>query len=308
MPARQAPLVRVKGVLTGAPDSGVSNFSFTHGTIDRSGLSNALAVTGTTGTSNIAFNHGEFAPTLGTEQNIVGTVTITDSVLNEGYYSGVDIYQYDGTISNANISHNTITSTTSQTTSKDTAIKLVGFGSASTVASITQATIDNNTISNFPSNAGILVLGGNSTSTSAPAGTYGQGFLASDFHHQQYHHGTGCDPWNRDAGHQHRHQRPGERQFLRQRQHHHDQAGPRVWPACSNLQLPRSSFRLPLSMLRGSAASASKDSVKVGAFVRAQGSVSADGKTLTASLVSVRSGGQPGTPASPFGGTSGAST
>jgi hypothetical protein len=58
----------------------------------------------------------------------------------------------------------------------------------------------------------------------------------------------------------------------------------------------------------GFGASASKDSVKVGAFVRAQGSVSADGKTLTASLVSVRSGGQPGTPASPFGGTSGAST
>jgi Domain of unknown function (DUF5666) len=58
----------------------------------------------------------------------------------------------------------------------------------------------------------------------------------------------------------------------------------------------------------GPGVTAGKDSVKVGGFVRAEGTLSAGGKTLTASLVSVRSGGQPGTPVSPFGGTSGAST
>jgi VCBS repeat-containing protein len=156
---------------------GVTNFSFTHGTIDKSGLSDALAITGTTGTSNISFNNGEFGTPLGTEKNISGTVTITDSVLNEAYYSGLDIYQFDGTISNANISNNSITSSTDITKSLSTGISIALFGSTTTVASLTQATIDQNTITNFPSNAGILVAGGNASGTgtpTGPAGVYGQ--------------------------------------------------------------------------------------------------------------------------------------
>jgi hypothetical protein len=58
----------------------------------------------------------------------------------------------------------------------------------------------------------------------------------------------------------------------------------------------------------GPGVAAGKDSIKVGGFVRAEGTVSSDGKTLTASRVSVMAAGQPGTHTSPFGDVSGAST
>jgi VCBS repeat-containing protein len=153
---------------------GVQNFSFTHGTISNSGLNGSgTAVTGATGVGNITFNTGEFGVPLGTEKNLTGTVTITNNVLTNAFYSGVDITQYNGTISNANISSNTFTSTTSQVTSKSSAIEFNSFGSATTVANVTKATIDSNTITNFPSAAGIIFNGGNANSSSAPAGTYG---------------------------------------------------------------------------------------------------------------------------------------
>jgi hypothetical protein len=145
----------------------VTDFSFTNGRIDSSGtLSGA-------GDSNIAFNNGEFSGNTGVNKNIAGTLTITGNTLNTAYYSGLDVYQFDGTISNANISNNSLTSSTSTATSKSTAILLQCLGSASTVSSITKGTINTNTIANFPSNAGIFVSGGNATSTGAPAGTYG---------------------------------------------------------------------------------------------------------------------------------------
>ncbi len=147
--------------------SNVQNFSFTHGTINNSGTASG------TGDSNIAFNTGAYAPTVGNEKNLTGTVTITNNTLTNAFYHGVDIFQFDGTISNANISNNTITSSTNIALSKGDGIRLVGFGSASTVASFSKATINQNTITNFPSDAGIFFAGGNATSTGAPAGTYG---------------------------------------------------------------------------------------------------------------------------------------
>src|SRR5207248_3084657 len=69
--------------------------------------------------------------------------------------------------------NNTITSSTSTATSKGDGIRMVGFGSASTVANFSKGTINANTITNFPSDAGMLIFGGNATSTGAPAGTYG---------------------------------------------------------------------------------------------------------------------------------------
>ena len=145
----------------------VNNFSFTNGKIDNSGT-----VSGS-GDSNIAFNNGEFSGNTGVNKNIFGTLTITGNTLNTAFYSGLDVYQFDGTISNANVSNNSLTSSTSTATSKSTAILLQCLGSASTVSSITKGTINTNTIANFPSNAGIFVSGGNATSAGAPAGTYG---------------------------------------------------------------------------------------------------------------------------------------
>jgi large repetitive protein len=153
---------------SGVKGSGnVQTFSFVNGTINNSGTASG------TGDSNIAFNAGAYSPTIGNEKNLSGTLTITGSTLTNAYYHGIDVFQFDGTITNVNISNNTLTSSTSTGSSKGSAIRLVGFGSASTVASFTKVTVNQNTITNFPSDAGILFLGGNSTSTGAPAGTYG---------------------------------------------------------------------------------------------------------------------------------------
>jgi hypothetical protein len=148
----------------------VVNFSFINGTIDDSKTS-ALDGTNTTDQSNIAFNNNQG----GTEKNITGTITITGSTLTNAYYHGIDIFNYDGTLSDVEISNNTITSgTTTGTggTSFGTGIRLTAFGSATTVASVTQATISNNVIQNFPGGDGILAQGGNSN-TAGPTGTFG---------------------------------------------------------------------------------------------------------------------------------------
>jgi hypothetical protein len=147
----------------------VQNFSFVNGTINNSGTGNNT----TFRYSNIAFNKGETAPTVGNEKNISGTLTVTGSTLTNSFFHGVVVFQFDGTLTDINISNNTFTSSTSQATSKGQGIKLVGFGSASTVAKFNKATINNNHINNFPSDAGILIQGGNATSAAAPAGVYG---------------------------------------------------------------------------------------------------------------------------------------
>jgi hypothetical protein len=84
----------------------------------------------------------------------------------------VDLFNYNGTLSNVNISSNTITSSTSGAASKGSGIRLIAFGSATTVANVTTATIASNIISNFPSAGGIIAQGGNANAA-GPAGTFG---------------------------------------------------------------------------------------------------------------------------------------
>ncbi|MCB9399654.1 MAG: tandem-95 repeat protein, partial [Acidobacteria bacterium] len=129
----------------------VYNFAFINGSIDNSGTDmNA-------NDSNIAFN----TTSLGTENNLRGTVTITGNTLSNAYYHGIDIFNFDGTLADVTISNNTITSTTSAATSKGSGIRLIAFGSATSVANITKATLDSNVIRNFPSGVGLQVQGGN---------------------------------------------------------------------------------------------------------------------------------------------------
>ncbi len=154
-------------VINHTADSGikgttVTNFSFTNGSIDDSGT--ALGAE----TANIAFN----TTAAGTENNLAGTVTITGNTLTNAYYHGIDIFDHSGTISDATISGNTITSSTSTATSKGTGIRLIAFGSAGGVANVTKATIANNIVSNFPSAAGIMAQGGNGNAA-GPAGVFG---------------------------------------------------------------------------------------------------------------------------------------
>ncbi len=140
----------------------VTNFTFTNGTIDNSGTDLAAE------RSNIAFND----TAAGTENNLSGTVTITGNTLTNAYYHGVDIFNFNGTIADATISSNTITSTSSTATSKGSGIRFVAFGSATTVANVTKATIANNVVSNFPSATGIQAQGGNGNAA-GPAGVFG---------------------------------------------------------------------------------------------------------------------------------------
>ena len=147
---------------SGVKGTQVTNFTFVNGSIDNSGT--ALGVD----ESNIAFNTSSG----GTENNLSGTLTVTGNTLTNAYYHGVDIFNYNGTLSDVNISNNTITSAASTANSKGSGIRLIAFGSASTVANVTKATISNNIVSNFPSGAGIQAQGGNANAAGA-AGVFG---------------------------------------------------------------------------------------------------------------------------------------
>ena len=149
---------------SGINGTGVTNFAFTNGTINNSGTA---AVVGVDIYSNIAFNNNNLVG-----NNVNGTLTVTDSTLTNAYYSGLSVYNNAGTISDAVITGNTITSSTSTATSKGYGIELVGNGNASTVGNLTKATISNNVVSNFPSGGGVQVLYGNVNAT-GPRGEAG---------------------------------------------------------------------------------------------------------------------------------------
>ena len=144
---------------SGISGTGVTNFSFVNGTINNSGNAGFE--------SNIAFNTSP-----ATANNIAGTLTVTGSTLTNAYYSGLDVQSGAGTISDATVSNNTITSTTSTTTSKGFGISFSGAGTASTAFGLTKATLDANTITNFPSAAGIQVSVSNA-GASGPAAVAG---------------------------------------------------------------------------------------------------------------------------------------
>ena len=141
---------------SGIDGTSVTNFSFTNGTINVSGDA--------AGESNIAFKSST--------NNINGTLTVTGSTLTNAFDSGIDVSNSNGTISDAVITGNTITSSTSTASSLGDGISLVGTGTISTVSNLTKATISSNAISNFPSGSGVFVVYGNSTS-GGPAGQAG---------------------------------------------------------------------------------------------------------------------------------------
>src|SRR5262249_21671995 len=110
----------------GIAGTGVTNFSFTNGTIDNTGTGHAVD------SSNIGFN----TVLGGTTANVSGAVTITGNSLSTSYYHGIDIQNYSGTISDLNISNNTFTSDTVSANSNGSAIRVDANDSASSAASI----------------------------------------------------------------------------------------------------------------------------------------------------------------------------
>jgi hypothetical protein len=149
---------------SGISGTQVTNFTFANGTITGSG--NAVME------SNIAF-----LDVAGTGNNLSGVVSITNSTFTTAFDSGIDIRQGDATVSDLTITGNTFTSSTSTTTSKGSGISITLKGTATTVGSLSKALINSNTVTNFPSGAGIKVIGGNGTSggTSATLGVPSSG-------------------------------------------------------------------------------------------------------------------------------------
>ena len=135
----------------GIDGTGVVNFTFANGKVGGSG--NAIYE------SNIAFTNA--GSTLG--NNLSGTLSITNSTLTNAFYGGIDIGNSSGTITDAVITGNTITSSTSGAASLHYGISLVGTGDLSAAASLTKANISSNTVTNFPSAGGIQLAYGNAT-------------------------------------------------------------------------------------------------------------------------------------------------
>jgi VCBS repeat-containing protein len=142
---------------SGINGTGVNGFTFHNGKIDNTGTGGAID------SSNIAFDANGTTAT-----NLTGAVSITGNVLNNSRYHGVDIQQAGGTISALDISNNSFTSSTSGASSLGTAIRFSEYAAAG----VGGATINNNTIQNFPSGAGIIFQGG-LANASTGSGTFG---------------------------------------------------------------------------------------------------------------------------------------
>jgi hypothetical protein len=144
----------------------VNGFAFTNGTINNSGTG------GGNQESSIAFND----PTgSATDAKVTGTVTITGNTLTNARWHGVSILQFAGTLDDVNISNNTLTSGTTTGTggnSFGSGIQLFVGGVASSVASVTRAELNNNTITNFPGGV-LMALQSGTSNGSGPVGTYG---------------------------------------------------------------------------------------------------------------------------------------
>ena len=149
---------------SGIQGTQVVNFSFTNGSISNSGTG------GGTNDSNIALNAGQGSPGA-TNQNVSGTLTITGNTLTNAQFHGLDIYNFNGTLSAVTISNNIIQSSAVAASSQGSGIRLIADSSTTTAAHVTQATLSNNQIRNFPQGAGVLMQA--NSSVGGPAANLG---------------------------------------------------------------------------------------------------------------------------------------
>lgn len=150
--------------------SGVVNFTFTNGTTNNTGSTSGP--NGGDQESSIAFND----PTgSATDAKVTGNVTITGNLLTNALWHGVSILQSAGTLNDVNISDNVLisgTTTGAGGTSFGSGIQLSIEGIARAAASVTQAELNNNTITNFPGGA-LMALQSGTANFSGPVTTYG---------------------------------------------------------------------------------------------------------------------------------------
>ena len=164
---------------SGIKGTSVNNFSFTNGTIEYSGVTSSGTIVGSQDDSHIAFNDGSFGTPTTLEQSLTGVVTITGNTFNTAYYQAIDLFNYQGTISHANISDNTFISGGNTSISLGTAIRIIASGGSANTANLTRATVNNNTITGFPSGAGIFISN-NNAAAGAPGCTMGIPGSATD--------------------------------------------------------------------------------------------------------------------------------
>ena len=159
---------------SGISGTQVTNVTITNCRIDNSGTSYPA---NTDDDSNIGFG---FAPGVNpTNNNVSGTVTITGNTLTNAWEHGIDIQNFAGSITDAVITGNTLTSSTAAANTHGSAIRLLGSGSPTTVSNITKALINSNTITNFPGGAGITAQYGN-PNIGGPAGVWGTPFNSTN--------------------------------------------------------------------------------------------------------------------------------
>jgi hypothetical protein len=136
----------------------VTNFTFKNGQVTNTGT----AVAGQFEENAIAFVDRTANPVANT---ITGAVVMTGNLISAPHRNAIMIETWgNGTISNLNISSNTLTgaSTTLSTTADIAdAIHVLSQGSATTSSQITTGTINNNTISGFEFLSGSINVGGN---------------------------------------------------------------------------------------------------------------------------------------------------
>ena len=143
---------------SGVNGTQVNGFSFTDGTITGAGdASDENSIT--------------FDDSLTATPNLTGAVTITNNVVSQTEAEGVDIENWGGTISDANISGNAL-SDTGDVATPGSAVTLIGSGTTTSAASITRASVNNNTITDFRAGVGVQVRAGN-PNTGAPTGSAG---------------------------------------------------------------------------------------------------------------------------------------
>ncbi|HJQ26446.1 MAG TPA: Ig-like domain-containing protein, partial [Blastocatellia bacterium] len=147
---------------SGVNGTSVTNFTFTNSTINNAGSQNRDAC--------IAFNTTTFTGVQTQNgNNINGTMTITGCTMTNGFLAGVDIECDNGTITNANVSNNTINNPGSGGAGT-AGLSFVGKGTASTTGNLDKATINLNNITGA-GGAGIQIAYSNSdTSPGATAG------------------------------------------------------------------------------------------------------------------------------------------
>ena len=144
---------------SGVNGTQVSGFTFRNGTITGAGdASDENSIT--------------FDDSLTATPNLTGVVTITDNVISQTEAEGVDIENWGGTISDANISGNAL-SDTGDVATPGSAITLIGSGLPNSAANITKATVANNTITDFRAGVGVQVRAGNPNALPAPTGSAG---------------------------------------------------------------------------------------------------------------------------------------